>query len=331
MEPHETIDNDADLAAKADQTSTATICRAAQQKSGAPLDENTAVTLPDWLQQRRKPGKRLYFSAVLASGSHALRTLLRRKRLALAALVAFLPVLIPLALSFLSTSQFAEQGNVVFVRLVEELHINVFAPLLSLFFAGMLVAEDIEMRTMPYILTRPIPRSAWVLGRFTAYMIVASTILVVSAILTFLAASAHENLHWSNPTDMKLLLHYSGVMVLALLAYGAFAVFLGACTKRPIVYGVVLLYGWQRVATYVPGLIDFITIKKYVDALFPIMATQRNLVEIQTALGSFQREVFLVSASKAVFMLFAIAAFFLAVAVVAVTRREYAADGAAGG
>ncbi len=287
-------------------------------------------TLPDWLKPGQQPVYGGYGTAMLASCKHALVTLTRRKRLALATFVAFLPVLIPLALAFLSTSRFAEAGNEVFVRLVEELHINVFAPLLALFFAGMLVAEDIETRTMPYILTRPVPRSAWVVGRFCAFMIVASTILLSSALLTFVASSVHVNLSLTSRTDLTLLLHYFGVMIIALLAYGGIAVFLGAFTKRPIVYGVVLLYGWQNLATQVPGLVDFFTVKKYTDALLPIMATQRHVVEIQTALGTFQREVFQVSALRSIIVLLLIMAASLFATIVAVSRREYAADRTAG-
>ena len=287
--------------------------------------------LPDWLKPGNQPVRRGYISTLLASCSHALLILTRRKRLLMATVIAFLPVLIPIALTFLSESRFAESGNEVFVKLVEQLHINVFAPLLALFFAGMLVAEDIETRTMPYILTRPVPRSAWVIGRFCAFMIVSSIILLSSAILTFSASSIHEKLSITNPIDLVLLAHYLGVMIMALLAYGAFAVFLGAFTKRPIVYGVILLYGWQQLATQVPGLVDFFTIKKYTDGLLPIMATQRNMVEIQTALGSFQREVFQVSAAKSITALLLIASVSLLATIIAVIKREYAADRAAGG
>lgn len=287
--------------------------------------------LPEWLQQGNCPTHGGFMRVLFASCGHAMKTLTRRKRLALAVVIAFLPVLLPLALAFFSSSQFAESGNVVFVRLVEDLHINVFCPLLALFFAGMLIAEDIETRTMPYILTRPAPRSAWVLGRFLAYMMVAVTVLLSSAWLTFAASTAHAELSLTNRTDLYLLLHYSGVMVLGLLAYGGFAVFLGAFTKRPIVYGVILFYGWQHVATLVPGLVDFFTIKKYTDAILPIMATQRNVTEIQTALGTFQREVFLVSAGKAILTLVVIMMVSLMITILAVSKREYAADRAAGG
>ena len=77
-------------------------------------------------------------------------------------------------------------------------------------------------------------------------------------------------------TGFAAVAHYSGVALLGLLAYGAVTMFLGAVTKRPIVIGVLLLYGWQRVATAVPGLIDFLTVQKYTDTLLPALAEERG-------------------------------------------------------
>ncbi|HNZ48753.1 MAG TPA: ABC transporter permease [Candidatus Hydrogenedentes bacterium] len=278
-----------------------------------------------------RPDHSSYFQRFSASCAHAMSMIARRKRLAVAALIAFLPVLVPLALAFFSTSQFAESGNNVFVRLAEDLHINVFTPLLALFFAGMLIAEDIEMRTMIYILTRPMPRSAWVLGRFCAYIFVASLILISSAVLTFAASCVHSNLSLMSAGDIKLLLHYCGVMVLGLFAYGAFSVFLGAFTRRPIVFGVILFYGWQHLATLIPGLVDFFTIKKYTTAMLPLLATQRHNPVIETVLGNIQREVFLVGMPKALAALVFITVVSLLLTIYATYRREYASDRAAGG
>ncbi|MGI6138430.1 MAG: ABC transporter permease [Candidatus Hydrogenedentales bacterium] len=295
------------------------------------LNGNAVLTLPTWLTSQQQPHHGGYFTVMGASCGHALQILFRRRRLAMAALIAFLPVLIPIAMSYLALGNYSELGDNVFVRLAEDLFINVFTPLLALFFAGMLVAEDIEMRTMIYILVRPTARSAWVFGRFIAFMIVASAILLCACALTFAASTLHANLELTRITDLTLLFHYMGVIVLALLAYGSLSVFLGTFSKRPIVYGVIFFYGWQYAATLIPGLIDFFTVRKYIDALLPIMATQRNVTEIQTALGTFQREVFLVSAGKALLILFIITAIALGSTIIAVQKREYAADRASGG
>lgn len=271
-----------------------------------------------------------YPNAFAASFGHAIVLMLRRQRVLLAAGITMLPVIIPLALAFLSTSQFSDDGNNIFIRLSEDLFINVLAPLLALFFATMLVGEDAESQTLPYTLTRPIPRSAWVLGRYTAYAIVATAILWISHAVTFAACTTLEGLGFALD-DLRLAAHYAAVGCASLLATGALAMFLGAYFKRPIVIGVLFLYGWQYLANLVPGVVDFLTIQKYTDALLPQLAESRHNVEIRTALLTYSKEIFMVSATKAVITLAAIVVVFLAATILTVRRREFASARAAGG
>jgi len=270
-----------------------------------------------------------YLNYVRGAFEHALVMMLRRQRLILAAVVTFLPVLVPLAMAFLSATQFADDGSKAFVKMVEMVHINVLGPLLALFFATMLVGEDVETQTIPYILTRPQPRSAWVLGRYLAYLAVASAILLISMALTFAACTALSSFGF-NARDLKLLAHYCGVAVMGLMGYGAVTIFLGATTRRPIIIGVLVLYAWQKMATLVPGLIDFFTIQKYTDALLPILPTQRDNVEIQTVLGTFQKDVLVIGPMKAAITLVVISLVFLGCTVLAVRWREYSAARAIG-
>lgn len=271
-----------------------------------------------------------YFSCVSASFGLALITMLRRQRLILAAVITLLPVLIPLAMAFLSTNQFEDDGNAVFVKMTEQLQINVLAPLLALFFACMLVGEDMEGHTLPYMLTRPLPRSAWVVGRFLAYCAVAGSILVASIFLTFAGCTSLAKIGF-NRSDLILMAHYCAVALGGLICYGAISAFLGATTRRPIVIGVIMLYAWQRLAMLVPGLVDFFTVQKYTDALLPKLATQRHNIEIQTMLGTFQKEVFMVSATKAGITMVMITIFFIVGTILAVRWREYASARVAGG
>jgi len=270
------------------------------------------------------------FTYLTASFGQMMIMMLRQNRLILVAVITFLPVVIPLAIAFLSRSAFADEGNVIFVELMEKAHINTLAPLLALFFASMLVGEDVEMQVLPYVLTRPQPRSTWVLGRFIAYMVVASTTLFGSILLTFAGCTALTGLHF-DADGLTLLAEYSLVAFMALLTYGALAAFLGAYTKRPIVYGVLLLYGWQRFALIIPGIIDFLTIEKYTDALLPKLATASNRREVQTVLGTYSKEFFEISATYAFCMLLTFTVLFIGLSIWAVRNREYAASRAVGG
>ncbi len=288
-----------------------------------------ASALPAQDAPKRRPQRRGYPSYVAASFGHATMTMLRQQRLILAAAIVLLPVLLPLAMAFLSREQFAEQGLATFERMADFLYINALSPLLALFFAIMLVAGEVEAQTIPYMLTRPVPRSAWVLGRFLAYMAISYAIISVSFLLTFAACTALDDFPASIP-NVKLMLHFEAVMAMSLLAYGALAVFLGAVTRHPIVVGVMLIYGWQPVARLAKGLVDFLTISKYLEAMMPTLASARSQETTRNLLQEFQRHVFVVGATKAVISLVVIAAVFLALTVVTVRVRQYAAAHAIG-
>jgi len=265
-----------------------------------------------------------------ASCSHALVMTLRRRNAVLAAAVALTPVLIPLALAFLSEAAYAEDGSLIFKRMVEALYLTAIAPLLALFFGSMLIGEDVESQTIPYVLTRPIPRSALVGGKYLAFMMISTAIMLPAIVLTFAACTVLGGISFSG-AGTTLLAHYCGVTVMSLLGYGALCMLFGALFKRPIIVGVVAIFGWQRVALFVPGFIDFFTIEKYVQMLLPRLAGEREKVVIQTALAEFHKKVYLISASKAVVALIVISMLLLWLTTFVVKRREYTAARALGG
>lgn len=270
-----------------------------------------------------------YWNYIRASSSHAVTMMLRQQRLIMAAVIAFLPVILPLAVSFLSSSPFAADGLETFVQLTEEFYINVLSPILALFFATMLVGEEAEKQTITYVLTRPMPRSAWVVGRFLAYLLVSSAILVISTFLTFAACTSLEGFSFS-AIDLQLFAHYAGVLVVSLYGYGALTLFLGAVSKRPVIIGVIVIYVWQPMAQLVPGIVGLFTIRHYTDALLPRLASERGEETTETILTEFQQQLYLTQVAQNLVALIFIGALFIGLTVVTVRIRQYATDHAVG-
>ncbi|MBI2423002.1 MAG: ABC transporter permease [Candidatus Hydrogenedentes bacterium] len=268
-------------------------------------------------------------SFILSVTGHTTTLILRRQRLIFAFIICLMPVVIPLVISASSDLQFGEDGMKMFMQLTKRVHIEVLAPLLALFLATMLVGEDVETQTIHYMLTRPIPRTAWVVGRFIGYMLIAAIILSLSLVLTFFACVTLPNFAIGMETLTELA-RFEFIGFLALLAYGATTMMLGTISKRPIIYGIVFLYGWQRAASLVPGMVDFLTIVKYTTALIPAEATATQAVKTQEALLAFQKQVYLIGAGKAVVMLLLITAGLLGITIAAVRIREYSGSRAIG-
>lgn len=265
-----------------------------------------------------------------AAAVHALVMMVRRRRAVLAAVMALVPVLMPLALAFLSGDQFGEDGAEVFNGMVRYFYIEAITPLLALFFACMLIGEDVESQTMPYVLTRSMPRSAFVLGKYLAFLLVATSIIVPSIVLNFVACTSLGGISFSLP-DVTLLAEYAGVDVLALIGYGALCMLLGALFKRPIVVGIIIIFGWQKMMRFAPGILDFFTIDKYVRMLVAEISGARITAPAETLLEQFQKKEMLITASKAGVALVVIACILLAVTTYVVRRREYTTARALGG
>ena len=251
-----------------------------------------------------------------------LMSLLRQRRVILGGIVTLIPVIIPVSMSLFSGTQFAEAGAPVFVKMMGLLYLKAIVPLLALFFGCMLIGEDIESQTMPFMLTRPMPRSAYVLGRYLAFVIITAAILVPSVFLTFLGCTSLATFNFSLP-NVTLMLHYDLIAVLGLMAYGAMCMFLGATIKRPIVVGVIFLIPWQRIALKIPGYVDFATIEKYMNIMLPVLPTQRDNPALREVVSGISKQEVLISPMAAGITLLAICAVFVVLTQLAVRWREF--------
>lgn len=211
-----------------------------------------------------------YLLAIQTALSHGLSAALRRRRTHVAFALVILPALIPLLILMVPH----EHGDDLPTRdMVMELMIKTFyvtgvTPLLALFFAAMLVGEDVESQTVSYVLTRPIPRTAWILGKFLAYLVVGAALIAISIVTLRLTVIPYDLPETAKITTLTLL-RYEGVAIMSLLGYGALCTLLGALLRHPVIIGALLFFGWQRIAMLAPGITDLLTIEKYVTALLP--------------------------------------------------------------
>lgn len=287
----------------------------------------TVETQYEAAQTPVRPGGYGHF--VATAFHQTLRLLAHRRRTILALLIAFSPVLLPVAMAALGGGPNLPRGQEIFIALIEKLYLRGITPLLALFFGCMLIGEDIESHTIHYVLCRPVPRSAWVLGKFLGYCVFTVCVLVPAVALLFLACTTLGAFS-ATASNLKLLAHYLGVLCAAVAVYGAFSMLLGAFAKRPVVYAILYLFVAQRFAVTVPGVIDFLSLEKYLFALLPPLAIQRDNPDMQGALAEFQQGVFVIGAWKAAIVLAVAVVVFLVLTTVVVRYREFTAARAAG-
>ncbi|HET8644550.1 MAG TPA: ABC transporter permease subunit, partial [Vicinamibacteria bacterium] len=117
-------------------------------------------------------------------------------------------------------------------------------PLVALFYASSLIADEVESRTITYLLTRPIRRSAVLFGKFAAYCATTLALALPALVLTFFLLHTQRGRQGVSAAAPDLLRDL-GVVALALLAYGALFTLLGVFLKRPLIPGLMFLYGWE--------------------------------------------------------------------------------------
>ena len=129
------------------------------------------------------------------------------------------------------------------------------------------VADEVEGRTLTYLLTRPLTRAAIFAGKFAAYLATTLTLALPAAVVTFFILMTAPGAPALGPAAADLLRDL-GVMLLALVAYGALFALLGVLLKRPVIPGLLFLYGWELLAN-LPGYLPRLTLTAWLRSLDP--------------------------------------------------------------
>ena len=112
-----------------------------------------------------------------------------------------------------------------------------------------------------------------------------------------------------------------GLLALGLAVYGAVFALIGALVPRPLVAGLMLIFGWEQVALLVPGYLRRFTVAHYLQALVPHAMPQDDTVAAIQSLFSDPPTAISSLTSLAVIIVVA-----LWLAARTVERREYVLD-----
>ena len=72
-------------------------------------------------------------------------------------------------------------------------------PLAALFYATALIADEVEGRTLTYLLTRPVQRRAILAGKFAAYLVTTLCLALPAAVLTFFVLATSKGVERGRP------------------------------------------------------------------------------------------------------------------------------------
>jgi ABC-type transport system involved in multi-copper enzyme maturation permease subunit len=200
----------------------------------------------------------------------ALGQMLWARRTALLALAAAAPVLLALVTRLtLSSGSAVVQINgrqigseAVFSTAIAALYLRFIVPAIGVFYGTSLIADEVEDRTITYLFVRPIPRGAIVLGKYLAYVLCVTSVVLPSAAVVFLVMVPFQDMAPQFGTFVRNL----GVLALGLAAYGAVFLWAGVLFRRPLVGGLLFVFGWEQLAAVLPGYLGRLTIAHYLQA-----------------------------------------------------------------
>ncbi|HUL72947.1 MAG TPA: ABC transporter permease subunit [Vicinamibacterales bacterium] len=253
----------------------------------------------------------------------SLGEMLWSRRTVFMGLVVGLPVLISLIVRVLHDlgapnmriNNATTSGPVIFGLMMWAFFVRFSVPVLGVFYGTALIADEVDDKTITYLFTRPIARSAVVLGKYFAYL--ACTVLVVlpSVVLVWLLVVP---LNGSLGASFPDLLTDLGLLALGLAVYGAVFAFIGTAIKRPLLVGLLFVFGWETGVMALPGYLKRFSVAYYLQGLVPHAMPSDSAISI---ISSIFRETPTLTDSLISLALITVASLWLAGSVV--SKREY--------
>lgn len=272
--------------------------------------------------RRPSPG---VFYASLRVFELSLGPMLWSRRTVFMALVVGLPVVLSIVLRTLAELggpvphfRGGATGPTVFGLMIWAFFVRFCVPVLAVFYGTSLVADEVEDRTITYLFVRPIPRAAVLLGKYLAYLVSTTFVVLPAVVLVWLLVVPVGGSLGATFVDV---LEDLGVLAAGLVVYGAVFALVGAAFRRPLVTGLLFVFGWEVIALGLPGSFRLLTVAYYVQGLVPhAMPTDSALNILQTVF----RTVPTLGTSLTGMAAIAVGSLWLAARTVA--RREYVLD-----
>ena len=233
---------------------------------------------------RKGPG---YLTAAMRVFELSLGEMLWSRRTVFMGLLVGAPVIVSLIIRLVDASGIAPLrvngarvgGTVIFGMMIWLLFIRFVVPVLGVFYGTALVADEVEDKTITYLFTRPVPRGAILLGKYLAYLVCTTLVVLPSVMVVYFLLVPFNEIAGSFPQ----LLGDLGILAIGLAVYGALFALVGALLKRPVLIGMVFIFGFEQVAMLVPGYLRRFTVAYYLQSLVPHAMPSEGVVSLLQA------------------------------------------------
>jgi len=213
------------------------------------------------------------------------RHMLFKSKMILPFLVAMVPVFflaIARAVAFVypTLEEEISGGYEIYSVLCASFYLQFLVPILALFKGLSVFAEEMNEGTLMYLFLRPVPRTVLVTGKFLAFWLSTSILMLLSLGGTFFLLGSVPDLTMFFE-DFGSFIKDLWVLCLGLGVYGVVLMAIGLLLKKSLGVSILVL-AWDIVATYIPGSSYLFTIKYYLQSIFPHQRTETGLLALLT-------------------------------------------------
>jgi ABC-type transport system involved in multi-copper enzyme maturation permease subunit len=211
----------------------------------------------------------------------SLGEMLWSRRTIFLALIVGSPVLIALVIRIvdsLGVAPFKINGTRVdfqsiFGAMIWLLFLRFIVPVLGVFYGTSLIADEVEDKTITYLFTRPIRRSAVLVGKYIAYLVCTTLVVLPGVMLVYFLIVPFNQV----AASFTMLVTDLALLFVGLAAYGGLFALVGTVMKRPLVVGLVFAFGWEQFALIMPGYVRRFTLMYYIQSLVPHAVPSESL------------------------------------------------------
>lgn len=180
----------------------------------------------------------------------SIRELVRRRRLVFIGLASLIPLFFTVVWRAWGTDFIDVEA--MLTNLVSSLYLGVLVYLVGIAFGVPTVHDEVEGRTLTYLLTRPVSRIAVYAGRLAAVQLLAGILLALSLVVCFLFAVVGNSGALSLGLVQAYVNHVWVILLATVLMVGLFAIF-GTLFRKPLVWSFLYAFGWEGIVAKVPG------------------------------------------------------------------------------
>ncbi len=180
--------------------------------------------------------------------------------------ILWLFALLPLAFAILIRNLTDDYVDVILGPAFSLLLIPVVLPLVVAILATTALGEDVEDRTLSYIVLRPVPRWQIIAAKYVAVVILAAVPLLLlgaaTAAVAFIGDLSGESV-FDYESVIKPILGVIAGLAIGVVAYSAAFMWLGLISGQALGIAIVYVFVWEGVAAGIFGGIRYLSVRSY--------------------------------------------------------------------